>query len=133
MSEVIENAGVVVPDRGEQLARDFVSLIFPRLINEFTENTQYQIEALYHMKAESLKSGENSDVAKELNAAQVRLKKALSSEVMSKVMDKMVLLLKDVLTPEELEYAIFQEQITIKIHSVAAQLDAAFKEAIGED
>lgn len=133
MSEVIENAGVVVPDRGEQLARDFVSLIFPRLINEFTENTQYQIEALYHMKAESLKSGENSDVAKELNAAQIRLKKALSSEVMSKVMDKMVLLLKDVLTPEELEYAIFQEQITIKIHSVAAQLDAAFKEAIGED
>lgn len=133
MTDVIEDVGVVEPDRHGQLARTFVSLIFPRLINEFSENTQYQIEALSQMKQANLKKGEEGEVAKELNEAQVRLKKLLSEEVMTKVMDKMVSLLKEALTPEELEYAIFQEQITIKIHGVAAQLDAAFKEAVGED
>ncbi len=132
MADVIEDVGVVEPDRHEQLARNFVSLIFPRLTNKFSEGIQYQIAALTQMKAEA-KKGLEHEVAKELNAAQVRLKKLLSEEVMTKVMDKMVSLLKEALTPEELEYAIFQEQITIKIHGVAAQLDAAFKEAVGED
>lgn len=132
MTDVIEDVCVVEPDRHEQLARNFVSLIFPRLTNEFSEGIQYQIAALTQMKAEA-KKGLEHEVAKELNAAQVRLKKLLSEEVMTKVMDKMVSLLKEALTPEELEYAIFQEQITIKIHGVAAQLDAAFKEAVGED
>jgi tRNA isopentenyl-2-thiomethyl-A-37 hydroxylase MiaE len=69
---------------------------------------------------------------KELNAAQVRLKKALSEEVMQKVMDKMVALLKEALEPHELAYAIYQERITIKISGIAAQLETAFEEALGE-
>lgn len=133
MSEVIENVGIVQPDKHEQLARNFVSLIFPRLINEFSENTQYHIEALSGMKEANMYKGQATEIAKELEVARQKLKKLLSEEVMTKVMEKMVSLLKEALTPEELEYAIFQEQITIKIHGVAAQLDAAFKEAVGED
>lgn len=133
MSEVIENVGIVQPDKHEQLARNFVSLIFPRLINEFSENTQYHIEALSGMKEANMHKGQATEIAKELEVARQKLKKLLSEEVMTKVMEKMVSLLKEALTPEELEYAIFQEQITIKIHGVAAQLDAAFKEAVGED
>ncbi len=69
---------------------------------------------------------------KELNAAQVKLKKALSEEVMQKVMDTMVDLLKEALTPHELAYAIYQERITIKISGIAARLETAFEEALGE-
>ena len=46
--------------------------------------------------------------------------------------DKLVGLLAEALTEEELRYAIFQEKITIKIHGVASQLEAAFEEAVGE-
>lgn len=114
----------------EQLAREFVSLIFNRLVNSFAETTQWQIEALSGMKEANVK---DSEVAKELSAAQERLKKILSEEVMQKVMDKMVALLKESLSRRELAYAIYQERITIKISGIAAQLDAAFKEAAGED
>ncbi|AFC21318.1 hypothetical protein GAP31_136 [Cronobacter phage vB_CsaM_GAP31] len=112
----------------EQLARDFVGLVFPRLINQFSEQTQYEIEAMRQMKS----GAKDPAFEKELNAAQVRLKKALSEEVMQKVMDKMVALLKEALEPHELAYAIYQERITIKISGIAAQLETAFVEALGE-
>lgn len=132
MTDVTENTVVVAQDNHEQLARTFVSLIFPRLINELSEATHYQVNALKEMRAANQK-GKQPEVVKELSDAENRLKKLLSEEVMTKVMEKMISLLKEALTPQELEYAIFQEQITIKIHGVAAQLDAAFKEAVGED
>uniref|UniRef100_A0AAU8GEQ4 Uncharacterized protein n=1 Tax=Salmonella phage vB_SEnST11_KE22 TaxID=3161173 RepID=A0AAU8GEQ4_9CAUD len=116
----------------EQLARDFVGLVFPRLINQFTEQAQFQIEAMKQMKAGARK-GKDFGMEKELNAAQLKLKKALSEEVMQKVMDSMVQLLKEALTPHELAYAIYQERITIKISGIAAQLETAFEEALGED
>lgn len=132
MTDVAENTVVVPQDNHEELARTFVSVIFPRLVNELSEATHYQVNALKEMRAANQK-GKQPEVVKELSAAENRLKKLLSEEVMTKVMEKMISLLKEALTPQELEYAIFQEQITIKIHGVAAQLDAAFKEAVGED
>ncbi|WNT48179.1 hypothetical protein SPLA5a_PHROGS00096 [Salmonella phage SPLA5a] len=140
MTDVINEEQTFVPQSqletlllgdSEQLAREFVGLVFPRLINQFTEQTQYQIEALKQMKAGARK-GQDAAMEKELNAAQVKLKKALSEEVMQKVMDTMVDLLKEALTPHELAYAIYQERITIKISGIAAQLETAFEEALGE-
>lgn len=115
----------------EQLARDFVGLIFPRLINQFSEQAQFQIDAIKQMKA-GAKKDKDFAMEKELNAAQIRLNKVLSEEVMQKVMDSMVLLLKENLSPHELAYAIYQERITIKINGIAAQLETAFEEALGE-
>lgn len=140
MTDVINEEQTFVPQSqletlllgdSEQLAREFVGLVFPRLINQFTEQTQYQIEALKQMKAGARK-GQDAAMEKELNAAQVKLKKALSEEVMQKVMDTMVDLLKEALTPHELAYAIYQERITIKISGIAARLETAFEEALGE-
>lgn len=115
----------------EQLAREFVGLIFPRLINSFTEQSHLQLQAMRQMK-EGARKGKEFGLEKEINEAQDKLKKALSEEVMQKVMDKMSLLLEEELTAEELAYAIYQEKITIKISGIAAQLESAFEEAVGE-
>lgn len=112
----------------EDLAKNFVGLIFPRLINQFNENTQYQIEALRQLKEKS----KDPAVNKELNEAQTRLKNAMSESAMSSVMEKTEALLIEALTVEELAYAIFHETTTIKISGIAAQLETAFREAVGE-
>ncbi len=112
----------------QELAKNFVGLIFPRLINQFNENTQYQIEALREMKERSNDPALN----KELNEAQARLKNAMSESAMTSVMEKTEAMLVDTLTVEELAYAIFHETTTIKISGIAAQLETAFREAVGE-
>lgn len=115
----------------EELAYIFAELIFPRLINQVTEDTQLMIDSMKRMKAQAKKDS-NPTLEKELNTAQKRLKKMLSEDTLEKVMGVMAGHLKEALSPDELAYAIYQERITIKLAGVASSFQTAFSEAIGE-
>lgn len=115
----------------EELAYIFAELIFPRLINQVTEDTQLMIESMRRLKAQAKKDS-NPNLEKELNTAQKRLKKMLSEDTLEKVMGVMAGHLKEALSPDELAYAIYQERITIKLAGVASSFQTAFSEAIGE-
>lgn len=122
-----ENIPVVKTDFRASLAREFVSLVWDRLIEDFATGLQVQIESLQNM----VKGEKDVYFQKEIKEKKERLRKTLSTEVQEKVFDEMVRLLAEALTEEELRYAIFQEKITIKIHGVASQLETAFEEALG--
>lgn len=111
----------------KELATEFVSLVFPRMTAQFAENTQAQIEGI-----KNLRKGD-THLKSELSKHQVRLQKMLKAETQQKVFDKMVDLLAENLTEFELSQAIFHEKLTMKIMGIAAQLDTAFEEAVGED
>lgn len=123
-----KKAAVVTTDLRPSLAKEFVSLVWDRLIGDFATGLQVQIESLQNM----VKGEKDVYFAKEIKEKKERLRKTLSTEVQQKVFDKLVCQLAEALTEEELRYAIFQEKITIKIHGVASQLEAAFEEAVGE-
>lgn len=123
-----KKAAVVTTDLRPSLAKEFVSLVWDRLIGDFATGLQVQIESLQNM----VKEEKDVYFAKEIKEKKERLRKTLSTEVQQKVFDKLVCQLAEALTEEELRYAIFQEKITIKIHGVASQLEAAFEEAVGE-
>ncbi len=123
-----KKAAVVTTDLRPSLAKEFVSLVWDRLIGDFATGLQVQVESLQNM----VKGEKDVYFAKEIKEKKERLRKTLSTEVQQKVFDKLVGLLAEALTEEELRYAIFQEKITIKIHGVASQLEAAFEEAVGE-
>ncbi|UKS71489.1 hypothetical protein KP12_197 [Klebsiella phage KP12] len=123
-----KKAAVVTTDLRPSLAKEFVSLVWDRLIGDFATGLQVQVESLQNM----VKGEKDVYFAKEIKEKKERLRKTLSTEVQQKVFDKLVCQLAEALTEEELRYAIFQEKITIKIHGVASQLEAAFEEAVGE-
>nr|UVX65147.1 MAG: hypothetical protein [Bacteriophage sp.] len=123
-----KKAEVVTTDLRPSLAKEFVSLVWDRLIGDFATGLQVQVESLQNM----VKGEKDVYFAKEIKEKKERLRKTLSTEVQQKVFDKLVCQLAEALTEEELRYAIFQEKITIKIHGVASQLEAAFEEAVGE-
>lgn len=123
-----KKAAVVTTDLRPSLAKEFVSLVWDRLIGDFATGLQAQVESLQNM----VKGEKDVYFAKEIKEKKERLRKTLSTEVQQKVFDKLVGQLAEALTEEELRYAIFQEKITIKIHGVASQLEAAFEEAVGE-
>lgn len=123
-----KKAAVVTTDLRPSLAKEFVSLVWDRLIGDFATGLQVQVESLQNM----VKGEKDVYFAKEIKERKERLRKTLSTEVQQKVFDKLVGLLAEALTEEELRYAIFQEKITIKIHGVASQLEKAFEEAVGE-
>lgn len=123
-----KNAAVVTTDLRPSLAKEFVSLVWDRLIGDFATGLQVQVESLQNM----VKGEKDVYFAKEIKEKKERLRKTLSTGVQQKVFDKLVCQLAEALTEEELRYAIFQEKITIKIHGVASQLEAAFEEAVGE-
>lgn len=123
-----KKAAVVTTDLRPSLAKEFVSLVWDRLIGDFATGLQAQVESLQNM----VKGEKDVYFAKEIREKKERLRKTLSTEVQQKVFDKLVGQLAEALTEEELRYAIFQEKITIKIHGVASQLEAAFEEAVGE-
>ena len=123
-----KKAAVVTTDLRPSLAKEFVSLVWDRLIGDFATGLQVQVESLQNM----VKGEKDVYFAKEIKEKKERLRKTLSTEVQQKVFDKLVDLLAEALTEEELRYAIFQEKITIKIHGVASQLETAFEEAVGE-
>lgn len=123
-----KNAAVVTTDLRPSLAKEFVYLVWDRLIGDFATGLQVQVESLQNM----VKGEKDVYFAKEIKEKKERLRKTLSTEVQQKVFDKLVCQLAEALTEEELRYAIFQEKITIKIHGVASQLEAAFEEAVGE-
>lgn len=123
-----KKAAVVTTDLRPSLAKEFVSLVWDRLIGDFATGLQAQVESLQNM----VKGEKDVYFAKEIKEKKERLRKTLSTEVQQKVFDKLVGLLAEALTEEELRYAIFQEKITIKIHGVASQLETAFEEAVGE-
>lgn len=123
-----KKAAVVTTDLRPSLAKEFVSLVWDRLIGDFATGLQLQVESLQNMR----KGEKDVYFAKEITEKKERLRKTLSTEVQQKVFDKLVGLLAEALTEEELRYAIFQEKITIKIHGVASQLETAFEEAVGE-
>lgn len=123
-----KKAAVVTTDLRPSLAKEFVSLVWDRLIGDFATGLQVQVESLQNM----VKGEKDVYFAKEIKDKKERLRKTLSTEVQQKVFDKLVGLLAEALTEEELRYAIFQEKITIKIHGVASQLETAFEEAVGE-
>ena len=123
-----KKAAVVTTDLRPSLAKEFVSLVWDRLIGDFATGLQVQVESLQNM----VKGEKDVYFAKEIKEKKERLRKTLSTEVQQKVFDKLVCQLAEALTEEELRYAIFQEKITIKIHGVASQLEAAFEEALGE-
>ncbi|WJJ58500.1 hypothetical protein NDO71_orf134 [Klebsiella phage vB_KpnM_NDO71] len=123
-----KKAAVVTTDLRPSLAKEFVSLVWDRLIGDFATGLQAQVESLQNM----VKGEKDVYFAKEIKEKKERLRKTLSTEVQQKVFDKLVCQLAEALTEEELRYAIFQEKITIKIHGVASQLEAAFEEAVGE-
>ncbi|WPK37602.1 hypothetical protein [Escherichia phage AV124] len=123
-----KKAAVVTTDLRPSLAKEFVSLVWDRLIGDFATGLQIQVESLQNM----VKGEKDVYFAKEIKEKKERLRKTLSTEVQQKVFDKLVCQLAEALTEEELRYAIFQEKITIKIHGVASQLEAAFEEAVGE-
>lgn len=123
-----KKAAVVTTDLRPSLAKEFVSLVWGRLIGDFATGLQVQVESLQNM----VKGEKDVYFAKEIKEKKERLRKTLSTEVQQKVFDKLVCQLAEALTEEELRYAIFQEKITIKIHGVASQLEAAFEEAVGE-
>lgn len=123
-----KKAAVVTTDLRPSLAKEFVSLVWDRLIGDFATGLQVQVESLQNM----VKGEKDVYFAKEIKEKKERLRKTLSTEVQQKVFDKLVGQLAEALTEEELRYAIFQEKITIKIQGVASQLEAAFEEAVGE-
>ena len=123
-----KKAAVVTTDLRPSLAKEFVSLVWDRLIGDFATGLQVQVESLQNM----VKGEKDVYFAKEIKEKKERLRKTLSTEVQQKVFNKLVCQLAEALTEEELRYAIFQEKITIKIHGVASQLEAAFEEAVGE-
>lgn len=123
-----KKAAVVTTDLRPSLAKEFVSLVWDRLIGDFATGLQVQVESLQNM----VKGEKDVYFAKEIKEKKERLRKTFSTEVQQKVFDKLVCQLAEALTEEELRYAIFQEKITIKIHGVASQLEAAFEEAVGE-
>lgn len=123
-----KKAAVVTTDLRPSLAKEFISLVWDRLIGDFATGLQVQVESLQNM----VKGEKDVYFAKEIKEKKERLRKTLSTEVQQKVFDKLVCQLAEALTEEELRYAIFQEKITIKIHGVASQLEAAFEEAVGE-
>lgn len=123
-----KKAAVITTDLRPSLAKEFVSLVWDRLIGDFATGLQVQVESLQNM----VKGEKDVYFAKEIKEKKERLRKTLSTEVQQKVFDKLVCQLAEALTEEELRYAIFQEKITIKIHGVASQLEAAFEEAVGE-
>lgn len=123
-----KKAAVVTTDLRPSLAKEFVSLVWDRLIGDFATGLQVQVESLQNM----VKGEKDVYFAKEIKEKKERLRKTLSTEVQQKVFDKLVCQLAEALTEEELRYAIFQEKITIKIHGVASQLEAAFEEVVGE-
>ncbi|UYA58076.1 hypothetical protein [Klebsiella phage DP] len=123
-----KKAAVVTTDLRPSLAKEFVSLVWDRLIGDFATGLQVQVESLQNM----VKGEKDVYFSKEIKEKKERLRKTLSTEVQQKVFDKLVCQLAEALTEEELRYAIFQEKITIKIHGVASQLEAAFEEAVGE-
>lgn len=123
-----KKTAVVTTDLRPSLAKEFVSLVWDRLVGDFATGLQVQIESIQNM----VKGEKDVYFAKEIKEKKERLRKTLSTDVQQKVFDKLVGLLAEALTEEELRYAIFQEKITIKIHGVASQLEAAFEEAVGE-
>lgn len=123
-----KKAAVVTTDLRPSLAKEFVSLVWDRLIGDFATGLQVQVESLQNM----VKGEKDVYFAKEIKEKKERLRKTLSTGVQQKVFDKLACQLAEALTEEELRYAIFQEKITIKIHGVASQLEAAFEEAVGE-
>ena len=113
----------------EELAYIFAELIFPRLINQVTEDTQLMIDSMKRMKAQAKKDS-NPTLEKELDTAQKRLKKMLSEDTLEKVMGVMADHLKEALSPDELAYAIYQERITIKLAGVASSFPTVFNVAL---
>lgn len=110
-----------------ELSREFVGLVFPRLMSQFAGQVQANIEAIALIKNSAKGKG---GFEKELEEHQKKLKRILSAEVQEKVISQMTELLSESLDVEELKSAIFQERITVKIAGVADQLEVAFQEAL---
>ena len=102
-----KKAAVVTTDLRPSLAKEFVSLVWDRLIGDFATGLQVQVESLQNM----VKGEKDVYFAKEIKEKKERLRKTLSTEVQQKVFDKLVCQLAEALTEEELRYAIFQEKI----------------------
>ncbi len=128
-SEIIEQASVK-QNACKDLAEEFVSLIWPRLMNEYTSACQTNIDSLMTIRKATLTADNKKAIDEEVSKLVSKLQKACSEEVQTKVHNTMVELLAENLTEEELRYAIFHERSTVKIQNIASQLDSAFQKAL---
>lgn len=116
----------------EFLAGEFLSLILPRMLNQFSENmlffiTNEGVEGKSEPTTESQKKG-----AALLEEKREDLKTILSQDFYDKLTQRLVPYFCDALTEDELRAAIDHEKLTIKISNIASNLDVLFQEVLGE-
>lgn len=128
--ELVSSEELVEQAERRLFAKEYVGMIFPRMISEVAGNTQAQIENIRLMRNSKKKT--DAGLNDELKDFEAKLKKMLSEEVLTEVTEKMVDLLAESLTAQELLQAIYHERITIKISGVAARLDDIFNEALNK-
>ena len=132
MSEEIKAEDLSIGEQADyaqrlELSRSFVGLVFPRLMSQFAQQVQTNIEAIAAIKNAAKGKG---GFGKELSEHQKKLEKILSEDVQNKVIDQMTVLLADVLAVDELQSAILQEIITVKISGVADKLEEVFQQVL---
>lgn len=126
----IKSVGVI-DQTLEHKAREFTMLVFPRISSEMATNIEFQVQQMRQLKSAS-KKGDDWEFNRELSNAENTLHRLISSETQEEVVSVISKRLAEVLTVEELDYAIFQEKVTIKIAGIADTFGAIFEEAVRE-
>lgn len=116
----------------QELAREFISLILPRMLGQFTETLQFFIESSKQVESSKLNKESQKKAFESLKQKEEELKKVLSQDFYDKLSEKLVPLFCDSLTEDELRSAINHERLTIKISSIAENMEVLFKEVLGE-
>lgn len=122
---------VVVTDPKRGLAEDFVSLILPRVMENYTLELETIIQNLKAALGVGSKQAGSKTVKKLLAENEARMVKVLSGEPAEKIKKFYVDALVAEFTEEDLRMAVFQEQFTVKFNALAARSEAVFKEALG--
>ena len=124
-------ASVVVTDVKRGLAEDFVALILPRVMENYTLELDSIIESLKASLGMGSKQAGSKVIKKLLAENEARMVKVLSGEPAEKIKKFYVEALVAEFTEEDLRMAVFQERFTVKFNGLAARSEAVFKEALG--
>lgn len=126
-----DKVSVSVTDVKRALAEEFVSLILPRVMENYTLELETIIQNLKASLGYGSKQAGSKAVKKLLAENEARMVKVLSGEPAEKIKNFYVEALVADFTEEDLRMAVFQERFTVKFNGLAARSEAVFKEALG--
>ena len=127
-----KKATVVSLDIKRELAKEFVGLVLPRVLETYTGNLESIIENLRAAAGFGSKERNSKHVRDLLKQNEAKMVKILSGEPALAIEKFYVDALSEEFSEEELRNAVFQERFTVKFGGLAARAEAVFAEALGE-